>query len=140
MSFDYLSDTFGESRKGKKTRFTELETTAKELLTKFVHGGISNRDFAEEFQKVNEKFHELMKNGDGYTIDEDTPLWLNSLLGFHFMDWLNYQKIKQYIEQHPEELYGRRGDIFKELSRRGYQEQFQAVCAEVLSELEKASE
>ena len=38
MSFDYVLDLFGEFRKGKKTRFTDVETTAKDLLDKFVKG------------------------------------------------------------------------------------------------------
>lgn len=44
MSFDYVSDLFGKFRKGKRTRFTELEENAKSLLRQFVHGKLSNKE------------------------------------------------------------------------------------------------
>ena len=47
MSFCNFSDLFGRFRKRKKTRFTDLETTAKELLEKFVRGEIGNKEFAD---------------------------------------------------------------------------------------------
>ena len=58
MSFDYVLDLFGEFRKGKKTRFTDVETTAKDLLDKFVKGEISNKDFADGFVSVGKRFTE----------------------------------------------------------------------------------
>ena len=98
MSFCNFSDLFGRFRKRKKTRFTDLETTAKELLEK---------------------------------------LWLNSLLGLHFVDWLKYQRVEQYFQEHPEELVGESAATFERLKQRKYTDKFRAVCANVLSELDK---
>ena len=137
MSFDYVLDLFGEFRKGKKTRFTDVETTAKDLLDKFVKGEISNKDFADGFVSVGKRFNELMDNGNETVFDEDTPLWLNSLLGLHFVEWLRFQRIEQYFQEHPEELVGGRVAVFEELKERQYTEKFKDVCANVISELEK---
>lgn len=137
MSFDYVLDLFGEFRKGKKTRFTDVETTAKDLLDKFVKGEISNKDFADGFVSVGKRFTELMDNGNETVFDEDIPLWLNSLLGLHFVEWLRFQRIEQYFQEHPEELVGERVAVFEELKERQYTEKFKDVCANVISELEK---
>ena len=137
MSFDFISNLFGIFRKEKTTRFTDLENTAKDLLAKFVDGKISNKEFAEEFKNVGKRFNELMDNGKEIVINADTPLWLNSLLGLHFIDWLKYQKIEQYFEEHPEELYGERKATFEGLKKRGYTEKFKSVCANVIAELNK---
>ena len=74
MSFDYISDLFGKFRKGKKTRFTDVETKAKDLLEKFVKGEISNKDFAEGFKNVGKRFNELMDNGNEIVFDEEHPI------------------------------------------------------------------
>lgn len=137
MSFDYISDLFGKFRKGKRTRFTDVEATAKGLLEKFVKGEISNKDFAKGFKDVGKRFNELMDNGNEIVFDEDTPLWLNSLLGLHFIDWLRFQRIEQYFQEHPEELFGERAATFANLKQRQYTEKFKTVCANVISELEK---
>ena len=70
-------------------------------------------------------------------IDKDTPLWLNSLLGLHFVDWLKYQRVEQYFQEHPEELVGESAATFERLKQRKYTDKFRAVCANVLSELDK---
>lgn len=137
MSFCNFSDLFGRFRKRKKTRFTDLETTAKELLEKFVRGEIGNKEFADAFNKVGKRLNELMNNGNDIVIDKDTPLWLSSLLGLHFVDWLKYQRVEQYFQEHPEELVGESAATFERLKRRKYTDRFRAVCANVLSELDK---
>ena len=114
-----------------------METTAKDLLDKFVKGEISNKDFADGFVSVGKRFNELMDNGNETVFDEDTPLWLNSLLGLHFVEWLRFQRIEQYFQEHPEELVGERVAVFEELKERQYTEKFKDVCATVISELEK---
>ena len=80
MSWEYLNDIFGKFRK-RKTRFTDLETKAKDLIISFVKGRINDKDFAIAFEEIRAKFVELT-NADGQiTIDQDTPLWLNLFLG-----------------------------------------------------------
>ena len=59
MAFCDFSDLFGKFRKKKKTRFTDLETTAKELLGKFVRGEIGNKEFADAFNNVGKRLNEL---------------------------------------------------------------------------------
>ena len=86
MSFCNFSDLFGRFRKRKKTRFTDVETTAKELLEKFVRGEIGNKEFADAFNNVGKRLNELMNNGNEIVIDKDTPLWLSSLLGPDFVN------------------------------------------------------
>ena len=137
MSFCDFSDLFGRFRKRKETRFTDLETTAKELLEKFVRGEIGMKEFADAFNKVGKRLNELMNNGNDIVIDKDTPLWLSSLLGLHFVDWLKYQRVEQYFQEHPEELVGESAATFERLKRRKYTDKFRAVCANVLSELDK---
>jgi len=136
MSFDYVSDLFGNFRKGKRTRFTELEENAKSLLYQFVNGELSNKEFANEFKAVARTFNELTTKGNQSVIDEDTPLWLNSLLGFHFIDWLRFQKVEMYFEEHPDELVGQTKVTYEELKSHGYTEKFKQVCNHVLSELD----
>ena len=137
MAFCDLSDLFGKFRKKKKTRFTDLETTAKELLGKFVRGEIGNKEFADAFNNVGKRLNELMNNGNEIVIDKDTPLWLSSLLGLHFIDRLKYQRVEQYFQEHPEELVGEHAVTFERLKQRKYTDKFRAVCANVLSELDK---
>lgn len=136
MSFEYISDLYGKFRKGKRTRFTELEETAKSLMRQFIHGKLNNRDFAIEFKKVGDTYQQLTTEGNVSRIDEDTPLWLNSLLGFHFIDWLRFHQIESYLEEHPEELYGERVATFQDLKSLNYTTKFKHICQQVLAEPE----
>lgn len=137
MSFEYIPDLYGKLRRGKYTRFTELEQTAKLLMRQFVNGNLNNKDFAIEFKKVGDTYHKLTTESNVSRIDEDTPLWLNSLLGFHFIDWYRFQRIEQYFNEHPEELYGERLSNYKELKKQNYTAKLKYVCSITLSELEK---
>ena len=105
MSWDYLNDFFGKFR-NKKTRFTDIEVKAKKLLSSFLKGEISDKEFASAIEEVRSKFIELTTVNCQSTIDQDVPLWLNMLLGLHYGERLNYQRIKWYFEEYPEELTG----------------------------------
>lgn len=91
--FDYILDTFGKFRK-RKTRFTEIEEKAITLLKSFVSGEIDGKEFALAFDRIRISFIELTEKDGQTVIDEDTPLWLNSLLGLHFMKWFKFQQLK----------------------------------------------
>lgn len=134
MSFDYILDTFGKFRK-RETRFTELEEKAVSLLTSFVNGKMDSKEFAVAFDDVRKDFIGLTKKDGQTVIDEDTPLWLNSLLGLHYMKWLQFQQVKWYFDEHPDELVGEMKDRFDELQHMGYDERFIETCKSVLKEL-----
>ncbi len=134
MSFDYILDTFGKFRK-KKTRFTELEEKTVSLLTSFVSGKTDSKEFAVAFDNLRKIFIELTEKDGQMVIDEDTPLWLNSLLGLHYMKWLKYQQVKWYFEEHPDELVGGMEVRFDELQKMGYDERFVDTCKTILKEL-----
>lgn len=134
MSFDYILDTFGKFRK-RETRFTELEEKAVSLLTSFVNGKMDSKEFAVAFDDVRKDFIGLTKKDGQTVIDEDTPLWLNSLLGLHYMKWIQFQQVKWYFDEHPDELVGEMKDRFDELQHMGYDERFIETCKSVLKEL-----
>lgn len=136
MSFDYVLDTFGKFRK-KKTRFTELESRATDLLSSFVAGKIDDKEFALAFDNIRVNFIGLTEKDGQTTIDEDTPLWLNSLLGLHFMRWLKFQQLKWYFDEHPEELVGEMKLQFEDIQQMGYDERFKETCKNVLRELKE---
>ena len=134
MSFDYILDTFGKFRK-RETRFTELEEKAVSLLTSFVNGKMDSKEFAVAFDDVRKDFIGLTKKDGQTVIDEDTPVWLNSLLGLHYMKWIQFQQVKWYFDEHPDELVGEMKDRFDELQHMGYDERFIETCKSVLKEL-----
>ena len=138
MSFDYISDTFGKFR-NRETPYTELEKEAFGLMSSFVNGSMSNKEFALAFKEVRRKFIELF-DAAGRTFNEDTPLWLNSLLGFHFVDWYRYQQVKWYFEEHPDELVGDMKSEFEEIQAMGHDERFLRTCKSVLKELSSKGE
>ena len=131
MSFDYLNDIYGRERK-RKTRFTDLETKAKDLIVSFVNGTLSDKEFARAFNEIRIMFHELSQTNDEMTIDQDTPLWLNMLLGNHFIDWIRYQNLKWYFEEHPEEFTEERKKRFAQIQAIGYDKKFKDACKKVL--------
>jgi len=135
MSHDYVLDTFGKFR-NRKTRFAELEKNAVALLNSFVEGAMDELEFAQAFEDIRMKFVELM---DG-CVDEDTPLWLISFLGGHFMKWCTFQEMKWYFEAHPDELVGETKSKYENILQMGYHERFVAACKTVLLELKKVEE
>ena len=136
MSFDYVLDTFGKFRK-RRTRFTELEEKAISLLSSFVDGAMGSKEFAVAFAEIRKNFIELTEKDGQTVIDEDTPLWLNSLLGFHFMKWFKFQQVKWYFEEHPDELVGKTKTRFEDICQMGYDERFVEACKSVLGELKE---
>ncbi len=134
--FDYILDTFGKFRK-RKTRFTEIEEKAITLLKSFVSGEIDGKEFALAFDRIRISFIELTEKDGQTVIDEDTPLWLNSLLGLHFMKWGKFQQLKWYFEEHPEELVGETKARFDDICQMGYDERFLETCNSVLRELKE---
>lgn len=134
-SFDYISDVYGANRVGKHTRFTELEETAKQLIYQYVKSRISNRDFAKKFCEVANKFNKRINTGDEYVIDEDTPLWLNTFIGYHFAQWLNYLRIELYIEDHPQEIQEELAEVYAKMKDRNYNEEFMSTCIKLLDNL-----
>lgn len=137
MSFEYISDIFGRFRKNRKTRFTDVEKKAKELLKAHVSGTISDKDFAQKFHNVGTEFRLLCEVDGQTTIDEDTPLWLNQLYGLHFIKWLQWQQVKWYFEAHPDELAGQKKEQFTRLQEMSFDENFLSVCKTTLQELDK---
>ena len=133
MSWDYLNDFFGKFR-NKKTRFTDIEVKAKKLLSSFLKGEISDKEFASAIEEVRSKFIELTTVNGQSTIDQDVPLWLNMLLGLHYGERLNYQRIKWYFEEYPEELTGENQYEFRRIQDMGYDEMFKDACITVLKE------
>lgn len=136
MSFDYMLDTFGKFRK-RNTRFTELEEKAVSLLTSLVDGTMGSKDFALAFDGIRKNFIEIIEKDGQTVIDEDTPLWLNSLLGLHYIKWLQFQQLKWYFEEHPDELVGEKKARFKDIQQMGYDERFVETCRNILRELAK---
>lgn len=134
MSFDYIFDTFGKFRK-RRTRFTELEYKALSLLSSFVDGKMSSKEFAVAFEVIRKNFIDLTEEDGQTVIDEDTPLWLNSLLGLHYTKWLKFQQVKWYFKEHPDGLTGEMKAKFDELQQIGYDERFVETCKSVLKEL-----
>lgn len=119
MGFDYVSDIYGKNR-SRETRFTQLETRAINLLSSFVDKSISDKDFALAFDDVRKQFIELIKVNWEVTFDEDTPIWLNSLIGLHFMDWRKVQQLKWYFEEHPDELVGEMKERYDSIMQMGH--------------------
>lgn len=136
MSFNYILDMFGKFRK-RKTRFSEIEEDALSLLASFIDGTIGSKEFAIAFDGLRKNFIKLTEKDGQIVIDENTPLWLNSFLGMHFMKWRQYQQVKWHFEEHPEELVGETKVRFEHLWRMGYDEQFIKTCKNMLEELKK---
>lgn len=121
-----------KTRKKKKPRFTEVEAKAIGLIRSFVKGTISDREFATSFNEVRKEFLQLLVVDGQPTFDKDTPLWLNSLLGMQFIDWIKYQQVKWYFEEHPEELVGETKERFERIRQKEYDERFMEACRCVL--------
>ena len=134
MPFDYVLDLYGKYRK-RETRFTPLETKAISLLVSFVSKTISDKDFAISFDEVRKEFIELTEVDGEAVFDKDTPLWLNSLIGFHFMDWRRVQQLKWHFDEHPNELVGETKERYESILQMRHDERFMETCKNVLKEL-----
>lgn len=134
MGFNYVSDIYGKNR-GGETRFTQLEKKAINLLSSFVYKRIGERVFAFAFDDIRKQFIELIKVNGEVAIDEDTPIWLNSLIGFYFMDWRKVQQLKWYFEEHPDELIGEMKERYDSIIQMGHDQRFLQACKNILEEL-----
>lgn len=136
MAYDYLDDIWGKCR-NRESRFSDLEEHALSLLGKFVSNNITCRDFAKDFDSIRIKFIELTEVDGQTCIDEDTPLWLNQLLGFHFVKWYRFQTVKWYFDEHPEELQGEYKEHYNDLLEQQIDLHFVETCKVVLRKLDK---
>lgn len=137
MSFEYLSDIFGKFRKKKRTRFTDVESRAKDLIRLFVDRKISDKDFAEAFHNAGTEFRQLCVVDGIITIDEDTPSWLNLLYGLHYTKWIRWKQVIWYFEAHPEDLNDDNREQFNRIKRMGIDADFRTMCITALKGLGK---
>lgn len=87
MGFDYLNDLFGRFRE-KKTKISDVEERAKELLSLYAKGYVERDSFGNQMETVGRDFNALMKDEFGnYVFDQNTPGWLNLFLGNKFSRW-----------------------------------------------------
>ena len=100
MGYEYLNDIFGKDRKGRKTKFTDVEREAKEVLTQMHQGKMSYDEFYERFNKVLAEFHQLVDDG----FSEDTPLWINLFGANVFNRWRNWHILRLSHTSHPEKF------------------------------------
>lgn len=100
MSFDYLNDLFGKFRKEKKTKFTDLENRAKDLLIRMHRGAVSFDQFYEQFDGMMREFLELSSN----IIDENTPIWMNMFGANVFCKWKTWHLLRKMHAEHPEKF------------------------------------
>lgn len=100
MGFEYLNDIFGKARKGRKTKYTDVEREAKEVLTQMQQGKMSYDEFFDRFEKVLAEFLKLTEN----RFSEDTPLWINSFGANVFKRWQNWHILRLSHTAHPEKF------------------------------------
>lgn len=100
MGFGYLNDIFGKTRKERKTKYTEVEREAKEVLTLMQQGKMSYDEFFERFKKVLAEFLKLTE--DGFT--EDTPLWINMFGANVFNRWQGWHMLRLSHTAYPEKF------------------------------------
>lgn len=124
-----------KKKRNRETRFTQLETKAINLLSSFVDESISDKNFVLAFEEVRKQFVELTEVNGEVVFGEDTPLWLNSLIGFHFIDWRKVQQLKWYFEEHPDELIGEMKERYDSILQMGHDKRFRQTCKYILEEL-----
>ena len=60
MSHNYVNDLFGRFRKGKKTKFSDLETKAKDLMKDILNNKIEYDEFFTGFSGLINEFHYIL--------------------------------------------------------------------------------
>lgn len=133
MAFDYLFDLFGKNRYCK-TRFSDVEQRALMTIYNYVHRKSSDEETLERLSEIRKEFYNLMNVEGQITFDEDTPLWLNRFLGYQFDKWSEFQLLKKYFREHPEELKGETAVQFEEICQMGYDKDFEKACKYILKE------
>lgn len=133
MAYEYLSDTFGELRGNRETRYTPIEKKAIQWMIEFVEKRRSGMDFAKEFNEILDEFSALFKEVGHF--DEDTPLWLNTIGGLHFPRWYQYQQIYWYLHDHYDELTENQLKNYEQIQEMDIDEDFRKICKTCLAEL-----
>lgn len=100
MSHDYINDLFGKFRKGRKTKFSDLEATAKKIMRDIWKDKITYDEFYTGFNELIVEFNELCGN----VIDENTPLWFNSFSANIFLRWRDWFFLRKTYQEHPEKF------------------------------------
>lgn len=100
MSYDYLDDLFGESRRGRHTKYSDVEAKAAKALADIYAGRISYDEFYETFSAVAREFIDLCDS----RFDEDTPLWLNMFSANVFLRWRDWHVLRKMHNEHPEKF------------------------------------
>lgn len=136
MAYEYLLDTYGKSRGDKKTRYTPIEKNAIQWMIDFVEKRRSGMDFAKEFNEILEEYAALFREIGHF--DEDTPLWLNTLGGLHFLQWYQLQQIYWYLHDHYDELTENQLKNYEQMQKMDIDEDFRKICKTCLEELDTA--
>ncbi len=100
MSHDYINDLFGKFRKGRKTKFSDLEAKAKKIMSDILKDEITYDEFFTGFNKLIGEFNELCRN----IIDETTLLWFNSFSANIFLRWRDWHFLRKTYQEHPEKF------------------------------------
>lgn len=100
MSYNYISDLFGRFRKGRKSKYSDLETKAKVFMKNILNDEIEYDEFFTGFSGLINEFNALCGN----VIDENTPLWFNSFNANVFMRWRNWHVLRKTFNEHPEKF------------------------------------
>lgn len=136
MAYEYLLDTYGKSRGDKKTRYTPIEKKAIQWMIDFVEKRRSGMVFAKEFNEILEEYTALFREIGHF--DEDTPLWLNSLGGLHFLQWYQLQQIYWYLHDHYDELTENQLKNYEQMQKMDIDADFRKICKTCLEELNTA--
>ena len=136
MAYEYLLDTYGKSRGDKKTRYTPIGKKAIQWMIDFVEKRRSGMVFAKEFTEILEEYTALFREIGHF--DEDTPLWLNSLGGLHFLQWYQLQQIYWYLHDHYDELTENQLKNYEQMQKMDIDADFRKICKTCLEELDTA--
>ncbi len=133
MAYEYLSDLFGKLRGNRKTPYTPIEKKAIQWMKDFVEKRRSGMDFADEFREILREFNAVCDEIGHF--NKDTPLWLNTIGGFHFSKWYRYQQVYWYLHDHYDELTESQLEDYRQLQELNYDENFRETCRNCLKEL-----
>lgn len=100
MGYEYINDLFGKFRKGRKTKYSGLETKAQELMKKILNDEIGYEDFFTGFSGLKNEFNTLCGN----VIDENTPLWFNTFSATVFLRWRDWHFLRKTFQENPEKF------------------------------------
>ena len=131
--FDYILDLFGNKRQ-QKTRFTDVEQQALMTIHNYVNGQLDNEKTFDKLNRIRKEFYNLINEDGQSTIDQDTPIWMNSLFGYQFDRWQKFQLLKKHFLDHPEELVGETATNFEDICQMGIEQEFLDACKFILKE------